>query len=118
MIAVSEWLLAEQLGLVVEEMVCAVRPIIADVGQRLMMVDGGGGGVCVCVCVCVFILFHREGFFRLQDVGDILEGYGSTMLCYEYHSRCFYQVPSSRYLKMPYFTSKDETPARRQTGEK
>ena len=24
--------------------------------------------VCVCVCVvCVFILFHREGFFRLQD---------------------------------------------------
>ena len=24
--------------------------------------------VCVCVCVCVFILFHREGFFRLQDI--------------------------------------------------
>ena len=22
----------------------------------------------VCACVCVFILFHREGFFRLQDV--------------------------------------------------
>ena len=34
--------------------------------------------VCVraraCVCVCVFILFHREGFFRLQDVQDIPEG--------------------------------------------
>ena len=28
----------------------------------------------VCVCVCVFIFFHREGFFRLQDVQDILEG--------------------------------------------
>ena len=62
--------------------------------------------VCVCVCVCfftctcVFILFHREGLFRLQDVWDILEGYGSTMLCCEYHSRCFCQVPSSRYLKM------------------
>ena len=22
----------------------------------------------VCVCLCVFILFHRESFFRLQDV--------------------------------------------------
>ena len=30
--------------------------------------------VCVCVRVCVFIFFHREGFFRLQDVQDILEG--------------------------------------------
>ena len=26
------------------------------------------------VCVCVFIFFHREGFFRLQDVQDIPEG--------------------------------------------
>ena len=24
--------------------------------------------------VCVFIFFHREGFFRLQNVQDILEG--------------------------------------------
>ena len=24
--------------------------------------------------VCVFILFHREGFFHLQNVQDILEG--------------------------------------------
>ena len=31
--------------------------------------------MCVCVCVCVFIVYiHREGFFRLQDVQDILEG--------------------------------------------
>ena len=34
--------------------------------------------VCVCVCVharaCVFPFFHREGFFRLQNVQDILEG--------------------------------------------
>ena len=29
--------------------------------------------VCVCVCECVVIFFHREGFFRLQDVQDILE---------------------------------------------
>ena len=26
------------------------------------------------VCACVFIFFHREGFFRLQDVQGILEG--------------------------------------------
>ena len=25
-------------------------------------------------CVCVFIFFHRGGFFRLQDVQDILDG--------------------------------------------
>ena len=28
----------------------------------------------VCVCVCVFLFFHREGFFCLQNVQDILEG--------------------------------------------
>ena len=57
--------------------------------------------VCVCVCVCVcFLLFHREGFFRLQDVWNISEGYRSTMLCCEYHPRCFCQVPSSPFLKM------------------
>ena len=44
-------------------------------------------------CVCVFIFFHREGFFRLQDVQDILERYGSTILCCEYLSGCF--LPSS-----------------------
>ena len=43
--------------------------------------------------MCVFILFHRGGFFRLLDVSDILEKYGSTMLCCEYYSRCFYRVP-------------------------
>ena len=59
--------------------------------------------VCVCVCVCLCILFHREVFFRLQDVWDILEGYGSTMLCCEYHSRCFDQVPRSPFLKMSIF---------------
>ena len=65
--------------------------------------------VCVCVygwvggCACVFILFHREDFFPLQDVCDILEGYGSTMF--------FVSI-------MSYFTSEDETPACRLTGEK
>ena len=37
--------------------------------------------VCVCMCVFVFIFFHREGFFRLQDVWDILQEYGSMILC-------------------------------------
>ena len=64
--------------------------------------------VCVCVCVCVFIFLHREGFFRLQDVQDILERYGSTILCCEYLFGCFCQVALSPYLKMSYFTSKDE----------
>ena len=32
------------------------------------------------------------------------------MLCCEYHSRCFYQVPSSPFLKMSYFTSSGKTP--------
>ena len=73
---------------------------------------------CVCVCVCVFIFFHREGFFRLQDVWDILERYESTILCCEYLSGCFHQVSSSPCLKMSYFTSTDETPARRPTRKK
>ena len=50
--------------------------------------------------VCVFILCHREGFSHLQDVWDILEWYGSTMLCCEYHSRCFCLVSSSPFPKM------------------
>ena len=39
--------------------------------------------------VCVFIFFDREGFFRLQDSWDILEKYGSTILCCEYLSAKF-----------------------------
>ena len=78
--------------------------------------------VCVCVCVCVcaraLILFHRGGFFWLQDVLDILQGYGSTMLCCEYHPRCFCQVPSSPFLNMSYFNSKDKSPARRKLERK
>ena len=75
--------------------------------------------VCVCVCVCVFVFFHREGFFSLQDVWDMLEGYGgSTILCCECYARCFCQVLSSPLLKISYFTSKDENSARQKTGKK
>ena len=39
--------------------------------------------VCVCVCVCVYTL-PPVGFFRLHDVCDIREKFGSTMFCCEY----------------------------------
>ena len=71
-----------------------------------------------CVCVCVFIFFHRRGFFRLQDVWDILEKYGSTILCCEYLAGCFCQIPSSPYLKMSCFTSKDQNSSLLNTREK
>ena len=60
---------------------------------------------CVCVCMCLYSSTAKASFV-------------CKMLCCEYHSRCFWQVPSSPFLKMSYFTSKDETPAHRQTGEK
>ena len=74
----------------------------------------------VCVCVCVFIFFHREGFFRLQDVQGILEGTNQikSILCCEYQLGAFSQVPSSPYLKMSYFTSKDKNFSRQFGGEK
>lgn len=52
MVVVSEWLLADRLELVVEVMVSVVRPIMADVGQLLIMVDGG-------VFVAVFLLCSK-----------------------------------------------------------
>ena len=47
--------------------------------------------VFLCACVCAFILFHRKGFFHLQQCLRHTWGYGSTIV------------------KMSYFTSKDET---------
>ena len=74
--------------------------------------------VCLCVCVCVFIFFHHEGFFRLQDVQDILERDGPTTFCCEYLYGCFCQVPSSPCLKVLNFTSKGENSSLQHTGEK
>ena len=83
--------------------------------------------VCVCVracvraCVCLFIRFHRESLFRLQDIWDILERYGSTMLC----SVSFQMLLPNSFIYVSknviYIFSKD--PQRRklqwaQTGEK
>ena len=67
--------------------------------------------VCVCVCVCVYTL-TPVGFFRLHDVFDIREKFGSTIFCCEY-SVSFCQVPSSLFLNLSYFTSKDENSSHR-----
>ena len=61
----------------------------------------------VCVCVCVYTL-PPAGFFRLHDVCDMREMFGSTIFCCEYY-RGFCQVPSSPFPNLSsYFTSKDE----------
>ena len=46
--------------------------------------------VCVCMCVCVYVCvcvytLPPVGFFRLHDVYDILEMFGSTIFCCEYY---------------------------------
>ena len=46
--------------------------------------------VCWC-CVCVYTL-PQAGFFRLQDVCDIPEMFGSTIFCCEY---CYGRLPNS-----------------------
>ena len=58
--------------------------------------------------VCVFTFFYRKSFFRLQRCLGHTWGYRSTILCCENYSRYFCQVPSSLFIKMSYFTSRDE----------
>ena len=86
----------------------------ADKYRSLLQVDT----INLSLCVCVFIFFHHEGFFWLKDVEDMLERYGPMILCCEYSSGCFCQVPLSLFLNLSYFTSKDVTLARRKTVEK
>ena len=78
-------------------------------------------GVCVCVCVyvcvCMFILFHQ-----LISSGCMTSV--TYMRCSEQRSfvvsitRGFCQVPSSPFLSLSYFTSKDENCSWQYTGEK
>ena len=79
-----------------------------------------GSAVCnwqyllmVCGCVCVYILPP----WRLLPSARCLQHTwwpGSTIMCCEYYSGCFCQVHLSRYLKMSYFTSKDENSSQTQ----
>ena len=59
---------------------------------------------CACACACVrvylFIPFHRKGVFRLQWYLGGTSIYGPMILCFEYYSKCFDQVPSSSFLNM------------------
>ena len=63
----------------------------------------------LATCVCGFRLCHCKGFFHLQCCLGHTWVRGSTILFYEYFFRCFCQVHSSPFLKLPYFTSKDKT---------
>ena len=54
----------------------------------------------------MFIFFHREGFFGLQDVQGILEGTDQQSCVV--NISCVLYAKLSPYLKMSYFTSKDE----------
>ena len=65
--------------------------------------------VCVCMCVCVYVCvcvytLPPVGFFRLHDVCDIRDQRSFVLSI----SRGFCQVPSSLFLNLSYFTSKDE----------
>ena len=71
---------------------------------------------CVCVCGCVYTL-PPVGFFRLHDIFNIHEKFRSMIFCCEY-SGSFCQVPSSLFLILSYFTSKDKNSSHPLTGKK
>ena len=60
----------------------------------------------VCVCVCVFIFFH--GGLTASCPRHTWEVQVNDLVLWIF-SWSFCQVPSFSYLKMSYFTSKDET---------
>ena len=66
--------------------------------------------------MCVYAL-PPAGFFQLHEVCDIHEKFGSTIFVVSI-SRGFCPVPSSLFLNLSYFTSKDVTTACRKTGKK
>ena len=72
--------------------------------------------VLVCVCVCVFILFQLL-------VSSSCTTSVTYVRCSNQRSfvvsitRGFYQVPSSPFPNLSYFTSKDENSSRSLTGE-
>ena len=87
-------------------------PLAVNIGiQVIICCQRARARVCVCRCVCVYTL-PRVGFFRLHDVFDISEKFGS-MISYCEYSGGFCEVPSSLFLNLFYFTSKDENSSHR-----
>ena len=72
--------------------------------------------VCVCVCVCVYTL-HLLAFSGYKTFVTYLRCKDQRS-CVVSIAGCFYQVPSSPFRNLSYFTPKDETPTHRQTREK
>ena len=73
--------------------------------------------MCVCVCVCLYS-FTIKASSVCDDAWDIPEYTDQRSCVVKYYSRFLYQVPSSPFLKISYFTSKNKTRASQQTGEK
>ena len=72
--------------------------------------------VCWC-CVCVFILFHLLASSDCKTSVTYLRCSDQRSFVVSI-ARGICQIPSSPFLNLWYFTSKDVTPARRKTGEK
>ena len=68
------------------------------------------------LCMCVYILPPWRLLPSARCPRHTL-GHRSTILCCEYQMTALCQVRSSPYLKMSYFTSKDENSNRSITGE-
>ena len=66
--------------------------------------------ICACVCVCLYS-FTVKVSSVCDDVWDIPEYTDQRSCVLEYYSGFLYQVPSSPFLKISYFTSKNETRA-------
>ena len=68
--------------------------------------------VCVCVRARVFPFFHREGFFRLQNVQDILEGNDQRSCVVNISCVLYAKFHHLRIWKCHISPSKTKTPAR------
>ena len=73
--------------------------------------------VYVCVCVCVFIIFHLLVSTGCTTYVTYVRSSDQRSFVLSI-SRGFCQVPSSLFLNLSYFSSKDENSSRPLTGEK
>ena len=77
---------------------------------------GVGVGVCECVCVCVCVYVCVCVCILLYS--STVKGSSVYKMSETYCRGTDQRVPSSPFLKMSYFTTKDKSPALRQIGEK